>query len=521
MAALVLLGAVLRFHRLGEWSFWLDEVFQVQGSLALDTVGEVLSGYYPLSYLLMRPALVSLGLSEWSARVVPAVIGILAIPLMYFGANAVLGRRIAILSAALLAISPWHLYWSQNARFYSLLLILYNASLLLFYLGIEKDRFRLILISFFCWALALATHPTAILLLPTFVLYFAALKVVHFEKPAGLRYRYLIPMTVVPLLLYVGYDGYRIAFAGKTSIFIAFVQTFIGNPNLTTFSILGSTLYRVGMPLALLALFGGVLMLAKGVRLGLLLGFAAALPILGVMAMSSFTYTAFRYAFVTLPSFILLGAYFAVQVLKNPKGTWALAVFIVGMALVLSQDHVLEDAAHYLGAGWRWGPLVAIALLAAVALAWSVRIKFRGPNSDRRDEKVGSNLWIAGLLVPVLLHPLLATSLYFAFQGGYRDDWKAAASAVVPNLHEGDLVLTTLPPLADYYLGEGTKHIEAVDLNVELSTGTRIWIVEDWGIYKYFGWAEDWMDQNCELTGSFDTFAGGRNFQLRTHLCEK
>jgi len=520
VAALVLLGAVLRFHRLGEWSFWIDEVTQARDSLAMDTVGEAVSAYYPLSYLLMRPALVGLGLNEWSARLIPAILGIIAIPLMYVGANAVLGRRVAILSAALLAISPWHLYWSQNARFYSLLLLLYNASLLLFYLGIEKDRFRLILLSFLFWLLALATHPTAILLLPTFVLYFAALKVVPIEKPAGLRYRYIIPITVVPLLLYVAYDGYRIAIAGKTSIFLAFVQTFVGYPNLTAFSILGSILYRVGMPLALLALFGGVLMLVRGVRLGLLLGFAAALPILSVMAMSSFTYTAFRYAFVTLPSFILLGAYFAVQWSKSPKRTWTLVAFVGALALVLSQDYVLEDAGYYLGAAWRWAPLIAVALLAVVALAWSVQLKLRGPDNNRRDDKVGSSLWMAGLLVPVLLHPLLANGLYFTFQNGYRDDWKAAASAVVPNLNQGDLVLSTLPRLADYYLGEGTKQIEAVDPKAELSNGTRLWIVEDWGIYKFFGWAEDWMYQNCELTGTFDNFAGGRNFQFRTHLCE-
>ena len=357
MVALVLLGAVLRFHRLGEWSFWVDEVFQVRDSLAMDTVGEAVSAYYPLSYLLMRPALVGLGLSEWSARLIPAIIGIIAIPLMYIGAKMVLGRRVAILSVVLLAISPWHLYWSQNARFYTLLLILHNVSLLLFYLGLERDRFRLILFSFVFRVLALMTHPTAILLLPIYVLYFAALKILPFEKPSGLRYRYLIPMTIVPLLLYVAYDGYRIIFADQTSIFLAFVQTFIGYPNLTAFSILGSILYRVGMPLALLALFGGVIMLIKGVRLGLLLGLAAAIPIISVMALSSFTFTAFRYAFVALPGFILLGAYFTIQALRGRTGIWPILIFLGAMVLILSQDHVLEDAGHYLGAGWQFGAL--------------------------------------------------------------------------------------------------------------------------------------------------------------------
>ena len=521
MVALVLLGAVLRFHRLGEWSFWVDEVFQVRDSLAMDTVGEAVSAYYPLSYLLMRPALVGLGLSEWSARLIPAIIGIIAIPLMYIGAKMVLGRRVAILSVVLLAISPWHLYWSQNARFYTLLLILHNVSLLLFYLGLERDRFRLILFSFVFRVLALMTHPTAILLLPIYVLYFAALKILPFEKPSGLRYRYLIPMTIVPLLLYVAYDGYRIIFADQTSIFLAFVQTFIGYPNLTAFSILGSILYRVGMPLALLALFGGVIMLIKGVRLGLLLGLAAAIPIISVMALSSFTFTAFRYAFVALPGFILLGAYFTIQALRGRTGIWPILIFLGAMVLILSQDHVLEDAGHYLGAGWQFGPLIVFTIFAIIIGGREIWRRTGEGEGFHRERGSGSNLWIAGLLIPVVLQPLLANGLYFTFQYGYRDAWKEVASVLVPQRDDSDLVLSTLPLLADFYLGEGTRHIASVDLDAELDKGSRLLVVEDWGVYKFFGPTEDWLYENCEQTGLFDTFAGGRNFQLRTHLCEK
>jgi len=181
---------------------------------------------------------------------------------------------------------------------------------------------------------------------------------------------------------------------------------------------------------------------------------------------------------------------------------------------------VLEDASFYLGTEWRLGPLIAISGFGILAAAWGI---WKGSsNGERRhDSRVRSYLWTTVLLVPLLLHPLLANGLYFTFQNGYRDDWKAAASIVVPERREGDLVLSTLPPLADYYFGGDTSHIQSVDLDAELEQGTRIMVIEDWGVYKFFGSTEDWLYSNCKQSGVFDTFAGGRNFHLRTHTCVK
>ena len=82
----------------------------------------------------------TLGPSEWSARLVPSLIGILTIPLLYLLLRRCLPLPGALFTILLLALSPWHLYWSQNARFYTLLFLFFNLGLLFFYLGIEEDR---------------------------------------------------------------------------------------------------------------------------------------------------------------------------------------------------------------------------------------------------------------------------------------------------------------------------------------------------------------------------------------------
>ena len=110
-------GALLRMYKLGEWSFWGDEMFTVGG-------WEDGFNYSPLrkslSSALVQMVIAMKGSNEWNARIVPAIFGILTIPLLYFIVKRLFDTPVAILSALLLALSPWHLYWSQNARFYTL-----------------------------------------------------------------------------------------------------------------------------------------------------------------------------------------------------------------------------------------------------------------------------------------------------------------------------------------------------------------------------------------------------------------
>jgi 4-amino-4-deoxy-L-arabinose transferase-like glycosyltransferase len=91
---ITLLAAGLRFYKLGEWSFWSDEMITIREAQKVfpdRIIPEYLDGS-GLSLLLIGPTLMLLGEGEWSARLVPALIGVLTIPLMYFPVRKIPGR---------------------------------------------------------------------------------------------------------------------------------------------------------------------------------------------------------------------------------------------------------------------------------------------------------------------------------------------------------------------------------------------------------------------------------------------
>ena len=171
LAAITLLAIVLRFYKLGEWSFWIDEIFTVRRVQAHINVETIIDQWWQpsLSLILTGGVLHVLGVSEWSARLVSAVIGIISIPVLYFPIKRLFGPGVGLVAALLLAVSPWHLYWSQNARFCTSLMLLYSLAFFAFFFGIERDRPRYILVFLLLLFLAQGERLIALLLVPVVV----------------------------------------------------------------------------------------------------------------------------------------------------------------------------------------------------------------------------------------------------------------------------------------------------------------------------------------------------------------
>ena len=116
--ALALVLALVRFWRLGAWSLWLDE------ALTWADYHHALGGQIanPLGYMAVGGAVELLGgePTELALRLVPALAGWLCVPLAYWAFRGPAGRERAAVAALLLAVSSWHVFWSQSARFYTL-----------------------------------------------------------------------------------------------------------------------------------------------------------------------------------------------------------------------------------------------------------------------------------------------------------------------------------------------------------------------------------------------------------------
>jgi mannosyltransferase len=134
---LVGLGAALRFATLGEQSYHHDEIVTasrvLRGSFghAMDAVGFSESApplYYALAWLWTQVT----GTGEFGLRSLSAVAGVATVVVAYFLGVELRGRRAGVVAAALVAVNPMLLWYSQEARAYALFALLTAFSFLYF-----------------------------------------------------------------------------------------------------------------------------------------------------------------------------------------------------------------------------------------------------------------------------------------------------------------------------------------------------------------------------------------------------
>ena len=121
LAALTLVALALRAVRLGAQSFWIDEVLTYGWIQEIDKngFGTLLGNIHGPLYTAVV-WLVSRGShSEAWLRMPSLVAGVAAVPALGILARAVWGARAGLVAAALLTVSPFALYYSQECRNYS------------------------------------------------------------------------------------------------------------------------------------------------------------------------------------------------------------------------------------------------------------------------------------------------------------------------------------------------------------------------------------------------------------------
>jgi mannosyltransferase len=167
VAGLTALAALLRFATLGVQSYHHDEAItagRVLGSdflRAMDVVGFSESApplYYVLAWLWTQAT----GTGEFGLRSLSALAGVATVPVAYLIGLELRGRRAGLMAAALVAVSPLMLWYSQEARAYALVVLLCGISLLYCLRAYRHGRPRDLTGWGIASALALATHYFAV-----------------------------------------------------------------------------------------------------------------------------------------------------------------------------------------------------------------------------------------------------------------------------------------------------------------------------------------------------------------------
>ena len=335
LAAATALGGVLRFYKLGEWSFWIDEVITLRQAEPLD----VLDVFQQPAYrALTGSALDLFGVSEWSARMVPALVGVITIPVLYFIARRIFDDRVAMISSFLLAIAPWHIYWSQNARFYTILLLLYTLALFALYIGMEEDRPAYLVIGGMLLFLAARERPIALFLIPVVGIYIGFVFLLRFERPPGINIRNGIILLVMGIVIMMVITGTFIETPTQ------WAENF-GRINTNPTWIFSGAVFYVGVATVVMAIFGGAYLLRNRDRAALLLTISALIPLVAVMAISLVQYAANRYMFMTLPSYLILAGVAVGELLRG--GNRGERFMATGVLAVLLMTSLSQDVLYY------------------------------------------------------------------------------------------------------------------------------------------------------------------------------
>jgi hypothetical protein len=169
LAALTAAAAVLRFATIDVQSYWFDEsltVHLLRLPLA-DMVREVVDRELtpPLYYLIAWPWAHVVGSGELALRTLSALFGIVTVPVAYLAGRRLASRRAGLAIAALVAFNPLLVWYSQEARPYSLWVLLGAVSMLVWARAQEDRSPRSLALWALVAILALLTHYYSVFLI--------------------------------------------------------------------------------------------------------------------------------------------------------------------------------------------------------------------------------------------------------------------------------------------------------------------------------------------------------------------
>jgi mannosyltransferase len=444
ITAVTLLAAALRFYKLGQWSFWGDEYITV-GS-ALDVFGGGFSRLTP-SLLTTHLNFRLFGVNEWTARLTAALAGVVSIPVLYGLVKRQYHAHLALITSLLLAVSSWHLYWSQNARFYTTLLIFYTLALFFFYWAIEEDRPLFMILSLVFFGFAAFERLIAAFFIPIVLGYLIFLKIGWFGRPRGLRWRnlaiYLVPGMVLLILMVTTNH----AFKSLDSAVFRF-----GFVNNNPVWIMSGIAFYMGIPLLIMATAGAVILLLRRNRFGLFLTLGFVVPLFSIVITSLFTYSANRYIFPALTSVIVLAGVAIYELWRQTQGSGKLLSF--------------------------------------------------------------------GVLLIMLIAPMADNLLYFVYQNGNRDNWKAALEFVACEMDNEDQVVVVNVQLAEYYLKRRAidmHFLEKEGLTAVTENRGSTWFILDLTTPYKTPKISSWVRENARFIQDFDVVVSARKFPMEIY----
>jgi len=334
LAFITCLAGVLRLLHLGEWGFWIDEIHTIREAVLMSTeeFWQTPQSRYPLGFLLLRwiqPYLPGVG--EGHYRLLFAFFGIASIPLAAVVFRPAIGPGKSLLTALILAVSPWHIYWSQSVRAYSIILFLALAAYGAFRVGVEKGKGSWLFAALILAGLATLAHPSSLFLIVAFLVFLLLVKQRWVVRP-----RHLSSKAVLAFLIPLGVIGV-LALVTDTGNLPKILETYSRAKGAgTLFHLFSTASFHMRVAFLVTALYGGYLTMQLRDREGILILCVAIVPMICLALSTILAKATAYYILYTLPFWSALAAVAIVEsAWAVQRQNWLKSLALLPLAVII------------------------------------------------------------------------------------------------------------------------------------------------------------------------------------------
>ena len=211
LASLAIAASVLRFSYLGRKPFWFDECFSVEvARLSWQNLLHLLwrrEANMSLYYLMLRGWL-QFGSSPFFVRSLSVIVSLATLPALFWLARKLFDSRVALIAVALISFNAYHIRYAQEARSYSLFVLLATLSSGFFVAAFREPSSRHRRTYILASALAAYAHLYALLMLAAHWLSLRGPCAKRMGGGHGLRRAWIwIGLAALPLVIFAAKTG--------------------------------------------------------------------------------------------------------------------------------------------------------------------------------------------------------------------------------------------------------------------------------------------------------------------------
>lgn len=252
LITILIIASILRMYHLDFQSVWLDEIHSINEANPKNSVSEMFDAlmiaepHPPLFFLLLHFSFKIFGYTTFVARILSVIIGIFGVFSIYLLGKELYNKKVGVAAGILLTFNYFHLYYSQDARMYSLLFLMTTLSFYYLIKFIKNPTYKSSILYAVFAALMIYCHFFAL-----FALFSQYLILLYFIiKPFNISRKkffvYCFISGIVTLLLYIPTYKLFIKTSEMTSIWIQmptldvytqFFKDFFGQSELVLFFI--------------------------------------------------------------------------------------------------------------------------------------------------------------------------------------------------------------------------------------------------------------------------------------------